>query len=204
MRPRSVSDEEILEAARACLLAHGPAVAVAAIGARVGISGPAVLKRFGTKENLVTRALVSDAPPDFSHGPEPGPLRAQIVAILLHVERLLLQAAPRLATLRAGGVKASQWLESPHPRKARSSLLGWLEKARKTHGLTHTDLEAAADLLISLVEARGFLVWVEPTWVEPGEEWAARAVDALFGEMTPQPSKARAGTRKPRRSKARR
>lgn len=200
MRPRSVSDEEILEAARACLLANGPSVAVAVIGARLGISGPAVLKRFGTKERLVTRALVSEPPPDFSHGPEPGPLRPQIVAILLHIERLLLQAAPRLATLRAGGVKASQWLDEPHPRKARSSLLGWLEKARTTHGLTHPDLDAAADLLISLVEARGFLAWVEPTWVEPGEEWAARAVDALFGELTMALRKTR--TRRQRSRKA--
>jgi len=194
MRPRSVSDDEILEAARACLLAYGPSVAVATIGARLGISGPAVLKRFGTKESLVTRALVSEAPPDFSQGPDPGPLQPQIVAILLHIERLLLEAAPRLATLRAGGVKASQWLDKPHPRKARKSLLGWLERASRTHGLTHPDLDAAADLLISLVEARGFLAWIEPTWVEPGEEWATRAVDALFGELVAPPTRARART----------
>jgi AcrR family transcriptional regulator len=194
-----VSDEEILDAARDCLLQHGPAVSIATIAEHLGVSGPAVLKRFGTKENLVTRALISEAPPDFSQGPDTGPLRPQVVAILLHTERLLLQAAPRLATLRAGGVRASQWLDRPHPRKARESLLGWLVKARKTHGLTHPDLEAAADLLISLVEARGFLAWVEPTWVEPGKEWATRAVDALFTELAP----AKRSRRASRRGKAR-
>ena len=194
MRPRTVTDEDILDAARTCLLDSGPSVTVAAIAERLGVSGPAVLKRFGSKENLVMRALLSEPPPDLSRGPDPGPLRAQLVETLLHTERLLLGAAPKLATLRAGGVKASQWLDKPHPRKARESLRGWLEKARKTHGLSHPDLDAAADLLISLVEARGFLSWVEPTWVEPGDEWASRAVDALFGVLEPVKRRARATT----------
>ena len=195
MRPRLVSDDEILEAARTCLVAHGPSVALSVIGARLGISGPAVLKRFGSKENLVTRALLSEPPPDFSHGPEPGPLRPQLIAILLHTERLLLEAVPRLATMRARGVRASEWLDRPHPRKARGSLLTWLKKARCTHRLVHPDLEAAADLLVSAAEARGFLAWVEPSWVEHGDGWAARAVDALFIERTPPVPKGRAGTR---------
>lgn len=195
-----MSDEEILDAAQACLLAHGPSVAVNVIGERVGISGPAVLKRFGSKENLVTRALLSEAPPDLSRGPKPGPLRPQLVAVLLHIERLLLKAAPKLATLRAGGVVASRWLAEPHPTVARRNLLSWLKQARRTHNLTHADLETAADLLISLVEARGFLAWVEPTWVEAGETWATRAVDALFDEphpvRKPRPRKRPSATRR--------
>lgn len=202
MRPRTVTDEDILDAARACLLDSGPSVSVAAIGERLGITGPAVLKRFGSKENLVMRALLSEPPPDLSHGPDPGPLRAQLVETLLHIERLLLGAAPKLATMRAGGVKASQWLDRPHPRMARESLRSWLEKARRTHGLSHTDLDAAADLLISLVEARGFLSWVEPTWVEPGDEWASRAVDALFGVPEPVKRRARATTASRRKARA--
>jgi len=201
MRPRTVSDKNILEAARTCLLDNGPSVTVAAIAERLGVSGPAILKRFGSKENLVMRALLSEPPPDLSNGPGAGPLRAQLVETLLHTERLLLGAVPRLATLRAGGTKASQWLDKPHPRRARASLRGWLEKARKTHGLSHPDLEAAADLLISLVEARGFLSWVEPTWVEPGDAWASRAVDALFGVTEPVKRGARTTTASRRKAR---
>jgi AcrR family transcriptional regulator len=190
-----VSDEAILDAARTCLLARGPSATVGEIAARLGVSGPAILKRFGTKENLVARALLSEAPPDLSQGPEPGPLRPQLVAVLLHIERLLLEAVPRVATLRAGGVKASQWLSRNHPRMARRSLLGWLECARRSHDLSHRDLEAAADLLVSLVEARGFLAWIEPTWLDADDQWATRAVDALFGEGTPPGPGRRASTR---------
>jgi len=203
MRPRLVSDEQILDAARACLLEHGAAVPVATIGQRLGISGPAVLKRFGTRENLVTRALVSEALPDMAGGPSPGPWRPQLTALLLQTERLLLQAAPRLATLRAGGVVASRLWARDHPRAARRHLVAWLEAARRTHGLVHPDLATAADLLVSLVEARGFLTWVEPTWVEAGDEWAARATDALFGGTERPRTTAQARRRaapRPRRS----
>lgn len=195
MRPRSVSDEEILDAAQACLLAHGPSVAVATIGVRVGISGPAVLKRFGTKANLVTKALLAEPPPDLSQGPTDGPLRPQLVAMLLKIERLVHQVVPRLATLRAGGVGASRWLQSRPPQAARRGLLTWLEEARRSHGLEHGDLETVADLLIAQAEARGFLAWIEPTWIDAGDEWASRAVDALFDHPTP----ARPKRRPPRR-----
>jgi AcrR family transcriptional regulator len=196
MRPRRVSDDEILEVARTCLVRYGPAVPITTIAQRLGISGPAVLKRFGTKEQLVTRALLSEAPPDLSQGPEPGPLRPQLVALLLRIERLLLTAAPRLATLRAGGVRGSQWLGEPHPRKARRSLLVWLKKARASHRLSHRDLDAAADLLVSAAEARGFLAWVDPSWVKLGRVWATRTVDAVFGDLDSKPIQPRRQIRK--------
>ena len=181
MRPRSVSDEEILDAARLCLIARGPATTVDEIGRRLGVSGPAILKRFGTKENLVFRALTADAHPDLSQGPGPGPLRPQLVAALLQIERAVRQVVPRLATIRAGCVSASELMANAPPRAARRRVRAWLEQARESHGLTHPDLDSAADLLVSLVEARAFLIWMEPTWVDDGDDWAARAVDALFG-----------------------
>lgn len=183
MRPRRVSDEAILEAARACLLTHGPGVSVATIARQLGVTGPALLKRFGSKDRLVAMALLSEEPPDLSTGPTPGPLRPQLVAILLRTERRVLNAVPRLATMRAGGVRASQWLDRPYPLRARQNLHAWLQKARETHGLEHPDLAAAADLLVSLVEAREFLAWVEPSWAKPGRTWATRAVDAVFHSL---------------------
>ncbi len=196
MRPRSVSDEQNIVAARACLLAHGPTVTLAAIGKRVGISGPAVLRRFGSKKDLVAEALQSGPFPDWSHGPDAGPLWPQLVALLLHTERVLLEAAPKVAMLRTSGIVASRWPAKPYPHMARRNLRAWLEQARRSHGFTHSDLETAADLLISLVEARGFLGWVDPTWVKEGDEWAARAVDTLFG--TSGSPKAKAPSRRRR------
>lgn len=197
MRPRSVSDDDILAAARVCLFARGPSATIEEIAKRVGVSGPAVLKRFGSKEKLVMRALVSEAPPDLSHGPEPGDLRPQLLRVLLHIERMLRQAAPALATMRAGGANVSQWIVNAPPRLARRHVRAWLEQARHSHGLTHPDLETASDLLCSLVEARGFLSWIEPTWVDGEDAWAGRAVDVVFGGLQ-EPAVTRHSLRAPK------
>lgn len=206
MRPRSVSDDQILAAARACLFARGPSATIDEIARQVGVSGPAILKRFGSKERLVMQALVSEELPDLSQGPQPGPLRSQLVAVLLQLERLVQEAVPKLATLRAGGVKASERIAQAPPRLARQHLRSWLERARRSHGLAHADPAAAADMLVSVVEARGFLSWIDPTWVDGGRQWAPRAVDALFGEVMrtlTRPRPASAPTATPRRARAR-
>jgi hypothetical protein len=67
------------------------------------------------------------------------------------------------------------------------NLLACLKKPRVSHQLRHADLKVAANLLVSLVEARGFLSWVDPAWVKRGRSWAARAVDAIFPDLRTQP-----------------
>ena len=57
-RPRQISDEEILQGARECFLAHGPGVSTQVIAERLGISQPALFKRFNTKEELMISALL--------------------------------------------------------------------------------------------------------------------------------------------------
>ena len=57
-RPRQISDEEILEGACACFLEHGPGVSTQVIADRLGISQPALFKRFNTKEELMISALL--------------------------------------------------------------------------------------------------------------------------------------------------
>jgi AcrR family transcriptional regulator len=48
-RPFTVSDEQIIEATRRLTRARDPQVSVEAIAADVGVSGQAVLKRFGSR-----------------------------------------------------------------------------------------------------------------------------------------------------------
>ncbi|AWV89620.1 TetR/AcrR family transcriptional regulator [Bradymonas sediminis] len=56
-RPQKVSDEEIIEAARACILEYGPEVPTSTIAEQVNVSAQALLKRFDGKANLVVAAL---------------------------------------------------------------------------------------------------------------------------------------------------
>ena len=59
-RPRKHTDEELLAVARAVFIAHGPAVSMSVIAEQVGLSQPALSKRFGSKETLMVRALLPE------------------------------------------------------------------------------------------------------------------------------------------------
>ena len=60
-RPRQVTDEDILRAARDCALDHGPGVSMELVAERLGVTPPALLKRFGSRKALLLAAL---RPPD--------------------------------------------------------------------------------------------------------------------------------------------
>ena len=58
MRPKTISDQEILEVVRSCVLDEGPAVSTQIIADQVGVSQATLFKRFGNKVHLITRALL--------------------------------------------------------------------------------------------------------------------------------------------------
>lgn len=62
-RPRTVTDQAILDAARHCAMERGPAVSLDVIAERVGVTSPALLKRFGSRQDLMIAALRPSDPP---------------------------------------------------------------------------------------------------------------------------------------------
>ena len=55
-RPRTITDEQIVEAARAAFLEQGFSATTAEIARRAGISEGTLFKRFATKEDLFEEA----------------------------------------------------------------------------------------------------------------------------------------------------
>ena len=85
-RPRQVSDEDILTAAKEILLEHGAKASTTAIAKAVGLSQAALFKRFGTKLDLVKAALAPKTPRqwwlDAANGPDPsGDFRTQLESL---------------------------------------------------------------------------------------------------------------------------
>lgn len=64
-RRRSISDEQILKAAREVFLEDGPAAATSRVAERAGISEASVFKRFGTKQRLFCLAMRPKGPPEW-------------------------------------------------------------------------------------------------------------------------------------------
>ncbi len=162
-RPRIVSDQEILDAARRLFLERGPHVPTKVIAEAVGLSQPALFKRFGTKERLMLDSLLPrDLPflPLVEAGPDAREAKVQLIEIGLEVSRFFDRMLPCLMTLRAASEQtvAQMFMEmkQPPPLRTKDALVGWLTRAH-ARGLVHApDPEALASAFLGGLQAGAF------------------------------------------------
>jgi AcrR family transcriptional regulator len=163
-RPRQISDDEILEAARECLFEHGVSVSAQVIADKAGVSQPALFKRFGTKEELVLRAL---APPEkipvlewIATVPKPGPFRPQLRELLENIWETLQWILPRIALLMASPFSPEKLFsryETPPPLRLIIAIREFMERAKQNGQIRQdADSEALALSALGLLQGRAF------------------------------------------------
>ena len=166
-RPRSVSDEQILAAARGCFLEHGPGVSTTVIAQRLGLSQAALFKRFGTKDELLRAAMTPerDALDGLLARLERGPDERAIPMQLLELGRLLRscfeQVLPRIAVLKAAGLSPHPpWKQDdPPPLVVQRAVARWLRRAADAGRLRVDNPEVAAHALLGALHFQSFLAF---------------------------------------------
>jgi AcrR family transcriptional regulator len=165
-RPRQVTDEQILEAAREAFLEYGPAVSTTVIAAAVGLSQGALFKRFPRKEDLMFAAL---APPaslgdwagDLRGGPDERPLEEQLREIISAIEAFFTEMIPRLSVMQSCGIShrdVFERYEVPPPVAAVRALAAWLRRAQVTGRLEEAvDAEDLAYCILGPIQMRAFV-----------------------------------------------
>lgn len=194
-RPRQFSDDEILEAARTCILERGPAVSTTVIARRLGISQASLFKRFGTKEDLLLAALVpSETPPWLAtaeRGPLPGGLRGQLVEIALQVLAFFDECMPCLMALRFSGITPDRMFGSfsvPPPVRGMLAMRSWFRMAIEAGRLGGLDAESAAMAFLGALHFRSFARGMAPDAVSEHDDrqWAESVVDLLLEGLLPR------------------
>ncbi len=193
-RPRQVSDDRILEVARACFLEHGPGVSTTVIAEQLGLSQAALFKRFRTKEALMLAALSPRAEPKWvslvEGGPDDRPLREQLVEIATQVLEFLEGLVPCIAVLRASGIDLDRVRslkgESP-PVRSHRLLVRWFERALARGLVAPGDAESMATAFFSPLQFRAFLHHLhgEALFRTPSREFSERIVDVLWRGIDP-------------------
>lgn len=162
-RPRTVSDEQILDAARRLIRTRGPHVPVEAIAAEVGVSQQAVLKRFGSRDQLLIATLRPPPTPAFfaalEQGPDRRPFVEQLTEISAAVAALIVSQAQDFAALRWSSASIRDVLVPPDappaPLAAIRRVSAWLQRCAERGLIRHDiDAEATALALIGALQAR--------------------------------------------------
>lgn len=187
-RPKTVTDQEILAAARRCFIDGGPATSLNTIAQHLGVSAAAISKRMGSKNELLVRCLhLSDwEPPPLQRlreGPRPGPLKPQLVETLDGGFEMLSAQFPTLVALRLSDVEMFPDPDRPTPpERVRAALAGWIARAAERDGFDVPSPEVAAALLTASVHSHAFMNWVfrnDPATARP--DWEALIEGVLPG-----------------------
>jgi len=191
-RPRQVSDQDILATARRCFLEHGPSVSTVTIAEQVGLSQAALFKRFGTKNDLMFRALLPPALPAWveivERGPDDRPLVVQLEEVAHHMVAFFSNFIPCMSTLRAASVEVEEVFRRYHvppPVRARAAFIRWLEMAEARGLIRPVDHASMAEALIGGLQGHVFLSHV--LGQEPDtERFIASWLDLVWRGLRPQ------------------
>jgi AcrR family transcriptional regulator len=161
MRPRQISDEEILQTARRCFLQHGPGLSTAKIAAELGVSQAVLFKRFGSKRALLVASLVDREQPRWMQrvqaGPSDAPLREQLLEIATAIDHFFAELAPAMSTLRASGIHPAELMrefDEPPPLRAVRLLKEWFCRARERGLVDIADAHVVATSFLGALHLR--------------------------------------------------
>lgn len=184
-RPRAVSDDEILAAARRCFLEHGAGVSAGTIASELGVSHTTLFNRYGSKEALMIAALgpPEDLPwvAELERGPDARPIRTQLAAHAQAMAAFFEQLQAGLAVLHAAGIGRKQaWGRRkgpPPPLQAHRALVGWLRRAQEQERLGPCDVDLLASTVIGALNGWALNARLAG---QAGEPPAERLVDLLW------------------------
>jgi AcrR family transcriptional regulator len=162
-RPRQVSDEQIIEAARACFLEHGASVSTTVIAKKLGISQPALFKRFGTKDRLLLAAMkpsLTGLAEVFGDGPDEREIPVQLAEVAGRLRKLGEQVVPCIDVLHEAGLARKalhRQGEVAPPVRIQQALAGWIRSAQEQGRIAPVDPEAVAMALVGAILGRIFM-----------------------------------------------
>jgi AcrR family transcriptional regulator len=189
-RPKTVTDEQMMRAAREVFVEYGPSASVAQIAKRLGVSHAALFSRVGCKEQLMCEALAPGVPEalaawegELVEGDEV----EWLVGVLMGLMRFFERVVPNLVVLKAAGlleVRLPAGAPSP-PEALRAALSGWLKRVNEARGWQVASPEAVAQGLLGAMEARCFNGYLGGAAFAPGEDEAfiRELVRGLLGQQ---------------------
>ena len=153
-RPRTITDQQILDAARAVFAREGAGAATALVAREAGVSEGTIFRRFATKEHLFRRAMCGGSGLSVALGERvgQGEVREQLAALALDLIEHLRRALPRMMALANGLPSRPQelWREEPDaaPVMTLKAVTNYLDAEMRLGRLAAADPEVVARALL--------------------------------------------------------
>jgi AcrR family transcriptional regulator len=152
-RTPTISNEEILAAAREVFLAQGLGASTLAIAEKAGISEASIFKRFGTKQALFLAAIgVLETPPWVKHLAPPTPaMRSELTDICTQMLDFYQEVLPRVMMMMTQHQMPHPQLMPPPPVRDTLLLTKFLEQGMAQGYLHAGNAQVIAHLLVGSI-----------------------------------------------------
>lgn len=159
MRPQTVTDEEILSVARKVFLENGPQASVEMIAKELGLSQPALFKRFGTKRNLMIKSLQPPKETEWfkivDNGPDERPFPEQLSEVMEGIGQILKNIQPVMQIVQMTDITPRELMsgmDEPPPVKGLRKLSAWLKRCHEKHLIREVDYRQAAITIMGSIQ----------------------------------------------------
>ena len=195
MRPLKISNEIILAMTRQCLIEQGGSVSTQYIADQLGISQATLFKRFGSKINLLQKAISLPGKANsvleyLKAEPTNAPVREQLETVCLKFLTLFDEALPLWSALRTAGVCIpTQLPEDAPPILARRYFTDWIEKLQFQGRIRkEVDSECISIAIIGAVQHRSVRLHIikDNNLTQNKEEYVSSIIDVFWKGLSPE------------------
>ncbi len=189
VRPRTITDQQILEVASKCFLEHGPSVSTDVIASELGVSSQALFKRFHSKKELIIAAMTPCGPAPWlelvERGPDERPLDEQLTEILSELAAFFTEIVRRMEVLQWSGVSMKDVMASfdePPPVRDIRLLSGWLSRLHEKKMIRQLDFDATAMFILTAMHGPAMLTQFlgKPPTGHSFDEYVSQYVNMLL------------------------
>ena len=159
-RPQSVSNLQILDAARSYFIQHGHTASVKGVARVLGVSHAAIFQRFGSKKNLMIQALAPpthfDWPARIKEGPHLGSEKQDLFDLCEVIHTFFIQRTPCIRVIQAAGILLEEVFAQgrPVPLVAIQETKEWIDVGIKNGVFMPCDSHAVAILIVGSLFSR--------------------------------------------------
>jgi AcrR family transcriptional regulator len=194
-RPATITDNQILDAARAVFLAEGVNASTLEIARRAGVSEGSIFKRFGTKERLFDEALQVPPVPgwiaELDTLPGDGDLKETLIAVSLKIVAFFQEIVPRVVVARGARPCHAEPRDDaePPPARDRRALARFLRQEMERGRLRPCDPDLVARMLLGSLFSYVFDSVAHPNHAAPQapDEFVRGVVQVIWEGIAPLP-----------------